>query len=72
MHHILDPRDGLPARSPWRTASVASATCLEANIACTAAIVLGDDAIGWLDRHELPARLVDINGDAHVVGGWPR
>jgi FAD:protein FMN transferase len=72
MHHILDPRDGLPVRSRWRTASVAAATCAEANIASTAAIVLGDDAIRWLDQHELPARLVDTNGEAQLVGGWPR
>ena len=71
MHHILDPRDGLPVRSRWRTASVAAASCAEANIASTAAIVLGDDAIGWLDQHRLPARLVDTNGDVQLVGGWP-
>ena len=62
MHHILDPRDGLPVRSRWRTASVAAASCAEANIASTAAIVLGDDAIRWLDQHQLPARLVDTHG----------
>ena len=72
MHHILDPRDGLPVSSDWRTASVAAATCAEANIASTAAIVLGDAAICWLDQHQLPARLVDTNGDVRVVGGWPR
>ena len=72
MHHILDPRDGLPVRSRWRTASVAAASCAEANIASTAAIVLGDDAISWLDQHRLPARLVDTNGEAQLVGGWPR
>lgn len=72
MHHILDPRDGLPVRSGWRTASVAAASCAEANIASTAAIVLGDDAIRWLDQHQLPARLVDTHGAAQLVGGWPR
>jgi thiamine biosynthesis lipoprotein len=72
MHHILDPRDGLPVRSRWRTASVAAASCAEANIASTAAIVLGEDAIRWLDQHALPARLVDTNGEAQLLGGWPR
>lgn len=71
MHHILDPRDGLPVRSRWRTASVAAASCAEANIASTAAIVLGDDAIRWLGQHGLPARLVEAEGDVHTVGGWP-
>ena len=71
MHHILDPDDGLPVRSRWRTVSVAAASCAEANIASTAAIVLGDDAIGWLEHHRLPARLVAINGAVGLVGGWP-
>jgi thiamine biosynthesis lipoprotein len=71
MHHILDPNDGLPVRSRWRTVSVAAASCAEANIASTAAIVLGDDAIRWLDQHRLPARLVDTNAAVELVGGWP-
>ena len=32
---------GVPAREHWRTVSVAAATCVDANIASTAAIVLG-------------------------------
>jgi thiamine biosynthesis lipoprotein len=72
MHHILDPRSGLPARGPWRTVSVAAATCAEANIASTAAMVLGDDAPAWLAEQGLPARLVALDGSATVRGGWPR
>jgi thiamine biosynthesis lipoprotein len=72
MHHILDPRSGLPARGPWRTVSVAAATCAEANIASTAAMVLGDDAPAWLAEQGLPARLVALDGSATVQGGWPR
>jgi thiamine biosynthesis lipoprotein len=71
MHHILDPRTGEPVRTPWRTVSVAAATCADANIASTAAIVLGDAAPGWLDEQGLPARLVARNGAAMVQGGWP-
>ncbi len=72
MHHILDPRSGEPVRGPWRTASVAAATCAEANIAATAAIVLGDDAPGWLAEQRLPARLVAVDGTVSIHGGWPR
>ena len=39
-HHIVDPRRGGPPRS-WRTVSVAAGTCVNANIASTAAIVRG-------------------------------
>ncbi|HEX3978883.1 MAG TPA: FAD:protein FMN transferase [Solirubrobacteraceae bacterium] len=72
VHHILDPRSGRPVRGPWRTVSVAAATCAEANIASTAAMVLGDDAPAWLAEQGLPARLVALDGSAVVQGGWPR
>ena len=71
MHHILDPRSGRPVRGPWRTVSVAAASCAEANIASTAAMVLGRDAPAWLAEQGLPARLVALHGDVQVQGGWP-
>lgn len=39
MHHIIDPATGAPVNGPWRAATVAAASCLEANTAATAAIV---------------------------------
>jgi thiamine biosynthesis lipoprotein ApbE len=72
MHHILDPRSGVPVASPWRTVTVAASTCLEANVASTAAIVRGQPAIEWLTRRGLAARLVDLDGDVTALPGWPR
>jgi thiamine biosynthesis lipoprotein ApbE len=72
MHHIIDPSTGAPARSVWRTVSVAALDCADANIAATAAIVRGLDAPTWLEGMGLPARLVDRNGKVHTVGAWPR
>jgi thiamine biosynthesis lipoprotein ApbE len=71
LHHILDPRTGLPAESLWRTVSVAAGTCLDANAASTAAIIRGRDAMAWLAGHGLPARLVDARGAVFTVAGWP-
>ena len=71
LHHIVDPRTGLPAAGPWRTVSVAAANCAEANAAATAAIVAGDQATGWLTAQGLPARLVAHDGSVRYVGGWP-
>jgi thiamine biosynthesis lipoprotein ApbE len=71
LHHIIDPATGLPADSCWRTASVVAATCVDANIASTAAIVMGRDAISWLEASRLPARLIDLAGNVHRVAGWP-
>lgn len=70
-HHIFDPRTGRPALSPWRTVSVAAATCVDANTASTAAIVLGEQAPKWLRERQLPARLVRTDGPVLGVNGWP-
>ncbi|HEY4889085.1 MAG TPA: FAD:protein FMN transferase [Candidatus Dormibacteraeota bacterium] len=71
LHHIIDPATGLPADSCWRTASVVAASCVDANIASTAAIVMGRKAVAWLEANRLPGRLVDLDGNVHRVAGWP-
>ena len=71
VHHILDPATGLPASGRWRTVSVTAATCVDANIAATAAIVRGSQTLDWLAADRLPARLVDREGCVTCVNGWP-
>ena len=71
LHHILDPRTGRPAEPVWRTVSVAADSCADANAASTAAIIRGRDALGWLAKLGLPARLVDATGVVFTVAGWP-
>jgi FAD:protein FMN transferase len=71
LHHIIVPATGRPADSCWRSASVAAASCVDANIASTAAILRGGQAPRWLDALRLPARLVRHDGSAISVGGWP-
>jgi thiamine biosynthesis lipoprotein ApbE len=71
MHHILDPRSGVPVASPWRTVSVAAPTCVAANVASTATIVRGEAAVGWLTRRGLAARLVRGDGSVVTLPGWP-
>jgi len=71
LHHILDPRTGLPAAPVWRTVSVSAACCTDANIASTAAIIRGRAAPAWLTGLGLPARLVDEAGGVRTIGGWP-
>lgn len=71
LHHIIDPATSRPADSCWRTVTVVAASCVDANIASTAAIVMGRGAIAWLERQGLAARLVDNEGVVHRVAGWP-
>jgi len=70
-HHIIDPATDAPVQSPWRTVSVAAATCVDANIASTAALVRGSVSVEWLADSGLPARLVAHDGRVLSVGGWP-
>jgi FAD:protein FMN transferase len=71
LHHIVDPRTGLPASGPWRTVSVIAATCVDANAAATGALVRGESAPWWLESAGLAARLVGNDGQVLRVGGWP-
>lgn len=70
LHDIIDPATGLPAETPWTMVTVAAATCLEANAASTAALILGEVAVDWLDDIGLPARLVRAGGGVRYAGGW--
>jgi len=71
FHHIIDPATSLPATTPWRVVTVAASTCVEANIASTAAVILGDGAPAWLQARGLAARLVRTDGSILRVGDWP-
>jgi thiamine biosynthesis lipoprotein len=70
-HHIVDPRTGTNPDFVWRTATVAAASCVDANTASTAAIVLGTDAPDWLAERGLPARLVAPDDRVVCTPGWP-
>jgi thiamine biosynthesis lipoprotein len=70
LHHLIDPRTGSPAPEVWRTATVAAACCVDANIASTAAIIRGSGAVEWLGELGLAARLVAVDGSEVLLGGW--
>ena len=69
--HLVDPSTWRPVTPVWRTASVAAGDCLTANTASTAAIVLGEHAVAWLEQTGLPCRLVSVDGRLVRLGGWP-
>lgn len=70
-HHIIDPRTGAPSDDLWRTVTVSAATCLDANVASTACVVLAADGPDWLAEVGLPARLVRRDGVVLTLNGWP-
>jgi thiamine biosynthesis lipoprotein len=70
-HHLVDPATAQPADGVWRTVSVTAASCLDANIASTAAIIRGEPAVAWLEGLGLPSRLVSADLSVRHVAGWP-
>ncbi len=71
-HHIIDPRTGATAEAVWAQVSCVAVTALEANAASTAALVLGEDAVAWLQASGIPARLERLDGTPVFTGGWPQ
>ena len=71
LHHLLDPRTGLPAVAAWRTVSAAADSCVAANTVTTAAIVRGAQVWPWLRSMDAPVRLVTVDGEVLTTGGWP-
>ena len=72
VHHIVDPRTGRSTDGPWRTVTVAAPRALAANVASTAAIVLGDGAVAWLTARGITARLVHQDGAITTTAGSSR
>lgn len=72
QHHLIDPRTGAPSRSPWRDVTVAAPTCLAADVAAKAALILGFDGPWWLERRGLAGRLVDHHGNVTLTSRWAR
>ena len=72
VHHLIDPATGRSVRGAWRTVTVAAASCVQANVATTAAIVRGDRGLAWLESLKVPARLVAHDGTVVHTDAWPR
>lgn len=72
QHHLIDPRTGEPSRSAVWSASVAAATCMQAEVAAKTALILGPDAgAAFLEKAGLSAILSRIDKPPIPVGAWP-
>lgn len=71
VHHIVDPRTGRPAEEVIVTATVSASSCVDANAASTAAIILGREAPEWLSERRLSSLLVDVDGRTTRCADWP-
>jgi thiamine biosynthesis lipoprotein len=71
VHHILDPRTGDSVQPYWVLVSATGASCVEANVVTTAAVVWGPEALERLGGFEQSVRLVRADGAVFSVNGWP-
>ena len=69
QHHLIDPRTGRPAESPWEQVTVCGDSCLTADIAARAAF-LADDGPEWLDQRGLPGRFIAHDGGELLNDAW--
>ena len=56
--HILNPKTGWPVKDPPRSVTVAAATCMEAGILSTLAMVMGADAEAFLRSEGVRAWII--------------
>jgi FAD:protein FMN transferase len=70
QNHLIDPRTGRPTDSPWRDVTVAAGTCLVADVAAKAGLLLGASGPAWLDRRGLAGRFVGHDGRVVLNASW--
>jgi thiamine biosynthesis lipoprotein len=69
-HHLIDPLTGAPSETPWLDVTVAAQSCVVADVAAKAALLLGEAGPSWLDRRGLPGRFVARNGAVGINETW--
>jgi FAD:protein FMN transferase len=72
VHHIVDPHTGDCVAPYWDLVSATGSSCVEANLASTAAIVWGENALAELRRFDQSVRLVRFDGRVFFLKGWPQ
>jgi FAD:protein FMN transferase len=70
QHHLIDPRTGAPADSPWEQVTVSGSSCMAADVAAKAAFLLGGDGPGWLDDRGIPGLFLPEGGPAVANRCW--
>lgn len=58
QHHLIDPRTGRPAESPWEQVTACGRTCLAADAAAKLGYLLGDRGPEVLEARGIPAQFV--------------
>jgi thiamine biosynthesis lipoprotein len=70
QHHLIDPRTGRPAESPWEQVTACGESCLVADTAAKAAFLLGDAGPDWLDARGMAGRFAAVDGSIVLNASW--
>ena len=70
QHHLIDPRTGRPAESPWEQITACGRTCLAADAAAKLGYLLGERGPDVLDARGIPAQFVAPDGTVVENRGW--
>jgi len=70
QHHLIDPRTGMPASTPWSDVTVSARSCAVADVAAKAALLLGAGGPAWLDERALAGRFLGASGDVTENETW--
>jgi FAD:protein FMN transferase len=70
LHHVIDPRTGVPAETDVLRVTVVASDAVAAEIAATSLFLVGAaQAAAEADAARWPAVIVDVNGDTMLAGG---
>ena len=72
QHHLVDPRTGACAASPWLYVTAIGRTCLAADVAAKAGFLCGHDGPEWLDERGVAGRFVTADGVIVANSSWNR
>ncbi len=71
LHHLLDPRTGLPAQSDLWSVTVVTDRCEQAEVAAKVAFILGSKlGAEFLCRHRIAGLLIHEDGTWETVEPW--
>ena len=72
QHHLIDPGTRRPTEGPFRTVSVVARTCVQADVAAKATLVLGDAGIALLTELGLHGIAICHDETVRTTRDWPR
>jgi thiamine biosynthesis lipoprotein len=69
-HHLIDPRTGLPARTPFAQVTARAESCTWAEVWAKAVLIGGSDGLELAGEFGLPVLALGASGERHATRAW--